>query len=103
MKKRDEKKMDASLSKKRLEELLSDTLVPVEPSVQFIRRLRARLVTYHGRGTLSSWMVIVVIATVFLLAVTSIGLIIRILLGWVSLIGLISNRRRVESETRVAM
>ncbi len=94
--------MDASLSKKRLEELLSDILVPVEPSVQFIRRLRARLVTYHGRGPLSSWMVIVVIATVFLLAVTSIGLIIRIFLSWVSLIGLIANRRRMKSEARVA-
>lgn len=102
MKKRDEKKMDASLSKRQLEELLSDVLVPVEPSVQFIRRLRARLVTYHGQGPLSSWMVIVVVATVFLLAVTSVGLVIRIFLGWVSLIGLISNRRRMKSETRVA-
>jgi hypothetical protein len=102
MKKRDRKKMDASLSKKRLEELLSDVFVPVEPSVQFIRRLRARLVTYHGKGPLSIWMVIVVIATVFLLAVTSIGLIIRIFLGWASLIGLISNRRRMKSKARVA-
>ena len=102
MKKRDEKKMNASLNKKRLEELLTDILVPVDPSVQFIRRLRARLVTYHGRGPLSSWMVIVVIATVFLLAVTSIGLIIRIFLGWISLIGLISNRRRLKSEARAA-
>lgn len=90
--------MDSGLSKKRLEELLTDILVPVEPSVKFIRRLRARLVTFHGKGPLSSWMVIVVIATVFLLAVTSIGLIIRIFLGWISLIGLISNRRRMKSE-----
>ncbi|MCK5053370.1 MAG: hypothetical protein KAR65_03785 [Anaerolineales bacterium] len=95
-------KMDASLSKKRLEELLSDILVPVEPSVQFVRRLRARLVTYQGRGPLSGWMVIVVIATVFLLAVTSIGLVVRIFLGLVSLIGLNSNRRRMKSEARVA-
>ncbi len=94
--------MDASLSEKRLEELLADILVPIEPSVQFIQRLRARLVTYHGKGPLSIWMVIVVFATVFLLAVTSIGLIIRIFLGWVSLVGLISNRRRMKSETRVA-
>ncbi len=94
--------MEASLSKRQLEELLSDILVPVEPSVQFIRRLRARLVTYHGRNPLSIWMAIVVIATVFLLAVTSIGLVIRIFLGWISLIGLISNRRRMKSETRVA-
>ncbi len=94
--------MDANLSTKQLEDLLADILVPVEPSVQFIRRLRARLVTYHGRGPLSSWMVIVVIATVFLLAVTSIGLVIRFFLGWVSLIGIISNRRRMKSEVRVA-
>jgi hypothetical protein len=46
-------------------------------------------------------MVIVLIATVFLLAVTSIGLVIRIFLGWVSLMGLISNRRRTKSEARV--
>ncbi|MEA1977714.1 MAG: hypothetical protein U9N80_07415 [Chloroflexota bacterium] len=94
--------MDTSLSEKRLEELLSNILVPVDPSVQFIQRLRARLVTYHGRGPLSIWMVIVVMATVFLLAVTSIGLVIRVFLGWVGLIGLISNRRRMKSETRVA-
>ena len=94
--------MDTSLSEKRLEELLSDILVPVDPSVQFIQRLRAQLVTYHGRGPLSIWMAIVVLATVFLLAVTSIGLVIRIFLGWVGLIGLISNRRRMKSETRVA-
>ena len=94
--------MDSGLSKKRLEELLTDILVPVEPSVKFIRRLRARLVTFHGKGPLSSWMVIVVIATVFLLAVTSIGLIIRIFLGWASLIGLISNRQRMKSKARVA-
>jgi hypothetical protein len=93
--------MSTSLSEKRLEELLSDILVPVDPSVQFIQRLRAQLVTYHGRDPLSIWMAIVVIATVFLLAVTSIGLVIRIFLGWVSLIGLISNRRRMKSETRV--
>ncbi len=94
--------METSLSEKKLEELLSDILVPVDPRVQFIQRLRAQLVTYHGRGPLSIWMVIVVIATVFLLAVTSIGLVIRIFLGLVSLIGIISNRRRMKSETRVA-
>ena len=94
--------MEARLSKKRLEELLSDILVPVEPSVRFVRRLRARLVTYHGRGPLSSWMVIVLIATILLLVVTSIGLIIRIFLGWISLISIISNRRRMKSEARAA-
>ena len=102
MKKWDEIVMNTSLSEKKLEELLSDILVPVDPSVQFIQRLRAQLVTYHGRGPFSIWMVIVVLATVFLLAVTSIGLVIRIFLGWVGLIGLISNRRRMKSETRVA-
>ena len=93
--------MDASLNKKRMEELLSDIFVPVEPSVQFVQRLRARLVTYSGEGPFSGWMIVVVIATAILLAVTSVGLIIRILLAWVSLIGLFSHRRRMKSEARV--
>lgn len=93
--------MDASLSKNRMEELLSDIFVPVEPSVQFVRRLRARLVTYSGEGPFSGWMIVGVIATAILLAVTSVGLIIRILLAWVSLIGLLSSRRRMKSEPRV--
>jgi len=93
--------MDASLSKNRMEELLSDIFVPVEPSVQFVRRLRARLVTYSGEGPFSGWMIVGVIATAILLAVTSVGLIIRILLAWVSLIGLLSHRRRMKSEARV--
>ena len=92
--------MDASLSKKRMEELLSDIFVPVEPSAQFVQRLRARLVTYSGKGPFSGWMIVVVIATAILLAITSIGLVIRIFLAWVSLIGLIANRRRVKSESR---
>ena len=92
--------MDASLSKNRMEELLSDIFVPVEPSVQFVRRLRARLVTYSGEGPFSGWMIVGVIATAILLAVTSVGLIIRILLAWVSLIGLLSHRRRMKSEAR---
>ena len=93
--------MDASLSKNRMEELLSDIFVPVEPSVQFVQRLRARLVTYSGEGPFSGWMIVGVIATAILLAVTSVGLIIRILLAWVSLIGLLSHRRRMKSEARV--
>ena len=93
--------MDASLSKQRMEELLADIFVPIEPSVQFVQRLRARLVTYSGKGPFSGWMIVVVIATAILLAVTSVGLIIRILLAWVGLIGLLSNRRRVKSDTRM--
>ncbi len=89
------------LEKKQLEAWLAQVLVPVEPNPRFLRRLRARLVIYQGRGLFSGWMMVVVLATALLLAITMLGLLIRLLLGWLNLIGMIGRKKRgsVESHT----
>ena len=82
------------MDRKTLEAKLSQVLVPVEPNRRFARRLRARLVTYEGESIFSGWFMFVVLATAVLIMVASFGLVIRLLLGFVSLIGLISHRQR---------
>jgi hypothetical protein len=88
----------ASLEKRQLEKWLTQVLVPVEPSARFLRRLRARLVNYRGDRLMSGWMVIVFLATIVLIAATSLGLFIRALIAWFTLIGLIGRKRRAQSE-----
>ena len=82
------------IDRKQLEAWLAQVLVPVEPNPVFLRRLRARLVTYHGGRLFSGWMMVVVLATALLLLITSLGLLIRLLLGWFNLIGLIGRKKR---------
>ena len=88
----------ASLEKRQLEKWLTQALVPVEPSARFLRRLRARLVTYRGDRLMSGWMVIVFLATIVLIAATSLGLFIRALIAWATLLGLIGRKRRARTE-----
>jgi hypothetical protein len=85
-----------NLRRKDLEAWLAEVLVPVEPNPRFLRRLKARLVTYQGSGPFSGWMIVVVFATAILLAITTLGLITRLILGWLALIGLL-GRKRTES------
>lgn len=82
------------IDRKQLEAWLAQVLVPVEPNPLFLRRLRARLVTYHGGGLFSGWMMVVVLATALLLVITTLGLLLRFLLGWFNLIGLIGRKKR---------
>jgi hypothetical protein len=85
---------DAKLGKRQLESWLEQALVPVEPSARFLKRLRARLVTYHGGRLFSGWMVIVVLASALLLALTLVGVLLRITLAGVALIAALVRRRR---------
>jgi len=82
------------IDRKQLETWLAQVLIPVEPNPLFLRRLRARLVTYRGGGLFSGWMMVVVLATALLLGITTLGLFIRFLLGWFNLIGLIGRKKR---------
>ncbi len=82
------------LKKEQMESWLEQIMVPVEPNTHFIRRLRARLVTYQGSRMSSGWMAVVVIATTLLFVITAFGLFIRIILGWVGLINIIRNKDR---------
>jgi hypothetical protein len=86
-------------SKRDIERLLSDTLVPVEPDQEFLQKLQARLVTYRGRKPVNGWMVFAVLATAGLLAISALGMLVRVLLMIAGLIGLLTNRRRSSSRT----
>lgn len=86
------------LDRKQLEGWLSEALIPVEPSARFLRRLRARLVTYYGDKPFSGWMVVVFFATVLLLAVTLIGFLWKILSGWIGLVGGFRRKKLDEEE-----
>lgn len=80
------------MDNKQIEQMLADTLVPVEPSPKFLRKLRARLVRYHGGQRFSWWMLIVVSASVILIGITLIGLLIRGISAWLGLLGGLGRR-----------
>lgn len=84
-----------------LERMLSEILVPVSPSETFLRRLRARLVVYQGGNPLNPWTIVVVLATMILILVAGLGLFIRVLIGWVGLLGLLDQRRKRNSNTEL--
>lgn len=90
----------SKLDRKAIEGWLERSLVPVEPNPEFVRELRARLVTIRGGQVLSPWMLVLVLASVMLLVATWFGLALRILLGLLGLIG-ITERRRGRLATEV--
>ncbi|HEY42880.1 MAG TPA: hypothetical protein G4O11_02745 [Anaerolineae bacterium] len=89
------------MERKDLEARLAQILVPVEPNPRFLKRLRARLVTYQGGGLFSGWMIVVVLATALLLAITALGLLIRLILGWLNLLGFIGRKRSELTEPKI--
>lgn len=86
------------MENKELERILAETLVPVEPRSRFVKRLKARLVHYHGDNIFSGWMVIVFIATIVLVSVTIIRLFVRGFSYWIGLISNLSRRRHGSGE-----
>lgn len=90
--------MAKGFSKKDIERLLSDTLIPVEPNPEFLQKLQARLVTYRGRGSVNGWMIFAVLATAALLAISALGLVLRVIVMLGGFIGVLLNRRRSSSQ-----
>lgn len=82
------------LDRKRIEQLLEDSLIPVEPSTSFVSDLRARLVTVQGGQVLSPWMLILILASVVIFIASALGLVLRVLLALLGLVGLMERRRR---------
>ena len=82
------------LDRKRIEQLLEDSLIPIEPSSSFVSDLRARLVTVRGGQVLSPWMLILVLASVVIFIASALGLVLRVLLALLGLVGLMERRRR---------
>lgn len=87
------------MERKDIERMLGEILVPVSPSDTFLRRLRARLVVYRGRNPFNPWTFVVLLATMVLLLVAGFGLLLRVLVGWIGLLGLLDQRRRGRSNT----
>jgi hypothetical protein len=93
--------MAKGFSKKELEKMLTDTLIPVEPNQDYLSRLQARLVTYRGRSPVNGWMIVAILATAALIAISALGLVMRILVALGGFVGILLNRRR--SRSRVDM
>lgn len=89
-------------SERQLEGLLRGVLVPVEPSPQFVTRLRGRLVHVQGRDGPSVWMLAAVGVGLMLLAAAWMGLALRLVLAVVGIFGLLGNRRAARAGTRAA-
>lgn len=82
------------LDRKQIEQLLEDSLIPIEPNTSFVRDLRARLVTVRGGQVLSPWMLILILASVVIFIASALGLVLRVLLALLGLVGLMERRRR---------
>ncbi len=82
------------LDRKRIEQLLQDSLVRVEPNSSFVSDLRARLVTVRGDQALSPWMLVLLLASILIFIASALGFILRVVLALLGLIGLMERRRR---------
>jgi hypothetical protein len=89
----------SGLKRSQLEAWLEKALVPVEPSPVFIRQLQARLVTVRGDRVISPWMGVLVLLTSLVLLASWLNVAARILLGLLSLFGLIERSRRQRERT----
>jgi hypothetical protein len=94
--------MTFPLERKQLENWLQELLVPVEPSAQFIERLKARLVVYQGRGVPTTWVLVSAFLTLVFIFVAAIGLAIRLLLMWLNIVSITQNRRRKSAPVQQA-
>ena len=83
-----------SVDRKQIEELLEQSLVPIEPSPSFVSDLRARLVTVRGDQVLSPWILVLLLASIVIFVASALGFVIRIILGLLGLVGLMERRRR---------
>ncbi len=82
------------LNRKRIEQLLEESLVPVEPSSSFVSDLRARLVTVKGDQVLSPWMLVLILASIVIFIASVLGFVLRVVLALLGLVGLMERRRR---------
>ena len=89
-------------SEEQLERMLRRALAPVEPSPQFVTRLRGRLVHVQGRDGANVWTLVVVGVGVILLAAAWLGLALRLVLALVGILGLLGQRRSTRATTRAA-
>jgi hypothetical protein len=89
-------------SEKQLEGILRKVLAPVEPSPQFVGRLRGKLVHVQGRSGGDVWTLVVVGVGLVLLAAAWLGLALRLVLALAGILGLMGHRRSTRASTRAA-
>jgi broad specificity phosphatase PhoE len=77
-----------------LEAWLARVLVPVEPSERFAQRLKARLVTLRRAGPAHGWVAVGLVVAVVVLAVSWMGLALRIAVGILALLGFVQSRQK---------
>ncbi len=90
------------LSIEQLESWLGNVLVPVEPSTEYPRFLRARMVNFRGQGLPSAWVAVAVLGTSVLLAAGAVGFLLRLMLGLFGLLAVLSRRSRTSAVRRRA-
>ena len=83
-----------SLNKDQLIDWLEKVLQPVEHSRRFLRRLRARLVTYQGGRLSTGWLLVVTGGVILVIAALLLGLTLRLLLALANLLGIGRDRRK---------
>jgi hypothetical protein len=84
-----------------LETWLSKAFIPIEPSEVFVRKLRARLIKFHGKQPFSGWMVVGALAMALMLLLTWLGFALRVILLIISLLGFMDRRKRGRSGSAV--
>lgn len=84
----------AAWNREKLEAWLQEALVPVEPKSGFVRRLRARLVDYRGRGTFSPWMLLAVLGAVGLFLIAVVSAVMRLIAGVFGVVMALQRRRQ---------
>lgn len=87
-------RIPGSLNKDQLIDWLERVLQPVEPSRRFLRRLRARLVTYQGGRVSTGWLLVVTGGVILVIAALLLGLTLRLLLALLNMLGIGQAQRR---------
>ncbi|HEY70438.1 MAG TPA: hypothetical protein G4O08_07650 [Anaerolineae bacterium] len=91
-------RIPGGLDKDQLVDWLEQVLQPVEPSRRFLRRLRARMVMYQGRGLSSVWLLVLMGGVVLVMMAVVLGLALRLLIGLLSLPGLVRNKNKEKNQ-----
>ena len=91
-----------AFSEEQIEGWLQRVLIPVEPSPQFINRLRGRLVHVRGERGVNLWTMVVLGVGLMLVVAAWMGLALRLMLALIGAIGLYSQRRAQRSPSRAA-
>lgn len=73
---------------------LEQTLVPVSPSPNFVRRMRGRIVTYERGDLPSQWTLLLLAVVTFALIAASLGMAFRLLIALLGLLGLAERQQQ---------